>query len=464
MSFPDLAFEIISLFVRSDEIPPGHLREIVNKSFEKFRSTEVTPSVKLSNFWVLELFHGPTFAFKDVALQFLGNLFEYFLTRGKYQQSITILGATSGDTGSAAIHGLRGKANVECFIMFPHRKVTEIQERQMTTVADSNVHCISVKGDFDDAQGIVKAAFSDAAFREEVKLGAINSINWARVLAQITYYFYSWLRVTDGLTDKDPLISFVVPTGNFGDILAGYYAKRMGLPIDRLVIATNENDVLDRFLTSGCYKRNPAISTIAPSMDISVSSNFERYLFYLAEESPQILSSWMNTFEATGEVQLPPHLIEKARVDFGSHSSRKIDIVDAMKKVYAQESYLVCPHTATAVVAAEALHLNAKQTVLLATAHPAKFAEAVELALPLEQIPPRPIELQELFSLPTRVTELPTAVQSVKEFIRATVQKDEAVKILADKRHSNVRFFWTTAATVTIGVLLAAFVATRYHK
>jgi threonine synthase len=377
--------------------------------------------VKLKDFWVLELFHGPTFAFKDIALQFLGNLFEFFLHRGKVQSSLTVLGATSGDTGSAAIHGLRGKAHINCFILFPFRKVTEVQERQMTTVPDENVHCISIKGDFDDAQSIVKQAFADRDFRDEVKLGAINSINWARILAQITYYFYSWLRVTDGLMEKekDPRLSFAVPTGNFGDILAGYYAKRMGLPIDRLVVCTNENAVLHRFFETGSYKRQTALNTIAPSMDISVSSNFERYLYYLAEEDGPTLATWMNIFEENGELNLSADLLETAKQDFSSHSADKAAIVNSVRHVFKHEQYLVCPHTATAVSAVHALQLRASHTVILATAHPAKFEEAIALALPLEELPRRPIELQELFSRPTRVTCMPTALQSVQDFIRA---------------------------------------------
>ena len=279
MTYIELAYTVISRFVGPEDVPTDKLKDIVHRSFSTFRTPEVTPVVKLSDVWVLELFHGPTFAFKDVALQFLGNLFEYFLTTGSIQDRITILGATSGDTGSAAIHGLRGKKNVNCFIMYPNGKVTEVQERQMTTIPDANVHCICIDdGDFDDCQAIVKAAFADASFRDEVKLGAINSINWARVLAQITYYFYSWLRVTDANPGKAHIskLNYAVPTGNFGDILAGYYAKRMGLPVDRLVVCANENDVLHRFLQTGVYRKSPATLTIAPSMDISISSNFER--------------------------------------------------------------------------------------------------------------------------------------------------------------------------------------------
>jgi len=411
--------------------------------------------VKLKDFWVLELFHGPTFAFKDVALQFLGNIFEYFLTRGNIQQSVTVLGATSGDTGSAAIHGLRGKKNVNCFIMFPAGKVTEIQERQMTTIPDENVHCLSVEGDFDDAQALVKAAFADEQFRNEVNLGAVNSINWARVLAQITYYFYAYLRATDKVNAEHsakrtagkavpplPKAVFAVPTGNFGDILAGYYAQRMGLPVERLMVCTNDNDVLHRFLQTGEYRKMAATATLAPSMDISVSSNFERYLYYLADENPALLSAWMDTFETTGVLKVPVELLLRAQRDFSSHSSSENEICSAMSNLYREEGYLVCPHTATAVAGIKHLAsvpvvtapspvpltappLLPAVRVCLATAHPAKFEAAVERALGIAngsaRAPPRPIELELLLDMPTRKDELPNSLSHVQEFIRARI-------------------------------------------
>ena len=280
---------------------------------------------------------------------------------------------------------------------------------------------IFLQGNFDDAQAIVKAAFADARFREEVKLGAINSINWARVLAQITYYFYSWLRVTDHIpiTEMKPLIHYAVPTGNFGDILAGFYAKRMGLPVGSLIVCTNENDVLHRFLTTGKYTNTPAHLTIAPSMDISVSSNFERYLFYLADENAETLASWMKIFESTGEIAVPGHILEKAREEFKSFPSHETDIVQAMRSVYDNENYLVCPHTATAVVACRALKMPSATTVILATAHPAKFEEAVNLALVNRTHPKRPKEINSLFSLPTRVTRIPASLSHVQRFVRA---------------------------------------------
>lgn len=264
----------------------------------------------------------------------------------------------------------------------------------------------------------MKSAFADAKFREEVKLGAINSINWARVLAQITYYFYSWLRVTDQDPGSRPRISYAVPTGNFGDILAGFYAKRMGLPIDKLIVCTNQNDVLHRFFETGSYKKLTSVLTIAPSMDISVSSNFERYLFYLAGESAETLASWMNIFEKTGEVALPEHLTRSARSEFLSVSSSKEAIVDTMRSVYEKEKYLVCPHTATAVVAVKSLKLPSEKTVILATAHPAKFEEAIGLALHDQDAPERPRELSALFQLHTRSTELQNSLAQVQAFVR----------------------------------------------
>lgn len=422
LNYADLAYEVIRKFVHPEDIPADVLKDIVQRSFgEQWRDAHKTPSIKLREFWVLELFHGPTFAFKDVALQFLGNVFEFFLTRGKIQQSITILGATSGDTGSAAIHGLRGKKNVNCFILYPEGKVTQIQERQMITIPDKNVHCVSIQGgDFDDAQAIVKAAFADEQFRRDVKLGAINSINWARVLAQITYYFYSWLQVSSSApAGTKPALSFAVPTGNFGDILAGYYAKKMGLPVDKLVVATNQNDVLHRFLETGVYKKDPASLTIAPSMDISVSSNFERYLLYLAGEDTTRLAAWMQLFESTGTLRLGKEELLKARSEFASWASDREAIVHTMRGLFDAEQYLVCPHTATAVNAVRALKLPADRTVVLATAHPAKFEEATALALTEGRVtPPQPPALAALANLPTRKTRLPKSQRKVQDFVK----------------------------------------------
>jgi threonine synthase len=447
LSYVNLAYIVLSKFISDEDIPTMKLKEIVRKSFETFRSKDVTPSIKLSNYWVLELFHGPTFAFKDVALQFLGNLFEYFLENGNIQKSLTILGATSGDTGSAAIYGLRGKKNVNCFMMYPTGKVTEIQEKQMTVVLDSNVHCISLdNANFDDCQNIVKKAFKDVEFNKKVKLGAVNSINWARVLAQITYYFYCYLRVTDNRKDKKhhPHINFVVPTGNFGDILAGYYAKRMGLPVGKLVIATNANDVLHRFMSTGHYTKVDAEPTIAPSMDISISSNFERYLLYLADENPDTLKSWMDVFEKTGELAISKEILKKARDDFDSYASSKDEIVCCMRETYDKDDkYLLCPHTATAAIAVKKLKLPSETTVVLATAHPAKFEEAIDLALTDgREIPKRPKELNDLFGKKTKTNHLPNDDKNVKNFMLSKLYSWSILK------PTNLLFGFVTIGTI----------------
>jgi threonine synthase len=473
MSYSDLAFEVISSFVTDEDIPAGKLKDIVNRSFSTFRVPEVTPLVKLPDYWVLELFHGPTYAFKDVALQFLGNVFEHFLQEGRIQKSITILGATSGDTGSAAIYGLRGKDNVNCFIMYPLGKVTDIQERQMTSILDDNVHCISVKGDFDDCQAIVKAAFADADFKDEVKLGAINSINWARVLAQITYYYYSYLRVTDSVGDKSkcPSINFAVPTGNFGDILAGFMAKKMGLAIDKLVVCTNENDVLHRFFNTGVYEKSPAIITISPSMDISISSNFERYLYYLAGENSATLKSWMDQFESTGRMAVSADLHNMANTDFLSFASNKSQILKTMTDLYAAENYLVCPHTATAVVGVNALKLPSETTVILATAHPAKFEEAIQLSLTAAglKVPPRPDTLEALFSMPTRKTLLSNSLPDVQAYVRTKLSLSSGnTNGASAKGASNgvlgKYFTLPNVLTAAAGLALVAFAVVKMKK
>lgn len=434
--FEDMAYAVISKFVKPEDIPAADLKRIINASYATFRHPDRTPSIKYKDFWVLELFHGPTFAFKDVALQFLGNLFEFFLKRGNVQKSVTILGATSGDTGSAAIYGLRGKENVNCFILYPKGKVTDIQERQMCSIKDENVHCVQVEGNFDDCQALVKKAFADPAFRGAVNLGAINSINWARVMAQITYYFYSWLQVTE--PGSNTPIHFAVPTGNFGDILAGYYAKRMGLPVGKLVIATNENDVLHRFLTSGKYTKLTCNPTIAPSMDISVSSNFERYLYYLADENATMLAGWMKTFETSGTIAVNDKQWSLAKSEFASYSANAKEIVTTMTEMYTKESYLLCPHTATAAAAIPAMHKKTKSyspktTVVLATAHPAKFEEAVDLALGKNHGTPRPDALEVLFSMERRRYLVANDVEAVKEFV-----KDNMVGVGARKKTSSL--------------------------
>lgn len=403
LSFQELAMEIMSLYVSESEIPGDDLKNIIAKSYSTFRDSEVTPVITLNkeqNLHLLELFHGPTYAFKDVALQFLGNLFEYFLTRrnaGKApeaadRETLTVIGATSGDTGSAAIYGLRNKKDVDVFILYPKGRVSPIQEQQMTTVLDKNVRTISVPGTFDDCQDYVKSLFADREFNDKYHVGAVNSINWARILAQMTYYLKAFFSLQLPLGSR---ATFVVPSGNFGDILAGYYARAMGLPID-LVIATNSNDILHRFLNSGAYAKEAEVhATLSPAMDILVSSNFERFLWHAAkdtvaggdrEEAGRIINEQMHALKSAGKFEAAHSVLNLARETFRSHHASDADTVQAIQKTYKslQPGYVADPHTAVGIHAAlqeRAERKSSAPLVVLATAHPAKFSEAVSLAL-----------------------------------------------------------------------------------
>lgn len=407
LSFQGLALEIMKLYISSEEIPEADLKVLIERSYSTFRSKDVTPLAKdvtgkNEHLHILELFHGPTYAFKDVALQFVGNLFEYFLQRAnkdlpqEQRKRITVVGATSGDTGSAAIYGMRGKKDVSVFILYPTGRISPIQEEQMTTVPDQNVQTLSVKGTFDNCQDIVKAIFGDVEFNKKHNVGAVNSINWARILAQMTYYFYAYFQATNGSPSK---VKFVVPSGNFGDILAGYYAKKMGLPVERLVIATNENDILDRFLKSGVYERSDDVAaTLSPAMDILISSNFERLLWYLArdvlasnddQKAGEILNQWFTQLKTKGKFEVDSAVVKHALVDFDSERVSNAETTSTIKETYANsqnpQHYILDPHTAVGVCATKRQMAkdNDKsiQYISLSTAHPAKFAEAVNEAL-----------------------------------------------------------------------------------
>jgi len=405
LSYTDLAFEIMRLF--ADDIPEDTLREIIRKSYATFRHAEVTPVVKVGNVHLLELFHGPTLAFKDVALQFLGNLFEYALA--KADTEMNIVAATSGDTGSAAIYGVRGRERIRIFVMHPHGRVSPVQERQMTTVLDSNVRNLAIEGTFDDCQNIVKALFNDLAFRDANKLGAVNSINWARVLAQIVYYFYAAFRVQNETGAAH--VRFSVPTGNFGDIFAGYVAYRMGLPIDKLVLATNENDILARYFETGIYSLGDVSPTLSPSMDIQVASNFERYLYYLADENAATLKGWMEGFRQTGA--LKPGVANHACFIAGRGDTAMT--LATIKTYWEQHRYLLDPHTAVGVAVAEkCLDANAPM-ICLATAHPAKFGDAIVQATG-QDLAHHPL-LDALMHLPTRMDVVPADKDAVAKIV-----------------------------------------------
>ena len=405
LPYTGLAFEIMRLF--ADDIPENTLREIIRKSYATFRHAEVTPVVKAGDVHILELFHGPTLAFKDVALQFLGNLFEYALA--KTGGEMNIVAATSGDTGSAAIYGVRGRARIRIFVMHPHGRVSPVQERQMTTVLDDNVRNLAVEGTFDDCQNIVKALFNDLAFRDANKLGAVNSINWARVLAQVVYYFYAAFRVQEATGAAH--VRFAVPTGNFGDIFAGYVAHRMGLPIDKLVLATNENDILARYFDTGAYRLGDVAPTLSPSMDIQVASNFERYLYYLAGENPEALNGWMDAFRKTGA--LTPGIADHPCFAAGRGDTAMT--LAAIRTYWQQHRRLLDPHTAVGVAVAERFLDPAAPMICLATAHPAKFGDAITRATG-QNLARHPL-LDALMDMPTRMTVVPADTSAVAAII-----------------------------------------------
>lgn len=409
LSYQQLALEILSLFV--DDIARNELEELIDRSYATFTHPQVTPLRHEGGLYILELFHGPTLAFKDVALQLLGNLFAHIL--GQRQGFMNILGATSGDTGSAAIAGVRGKKRINIFILHPHGRTSPLQALQMTTVLDANVHNIAVRGTFDDAQSIVKALFNDLPFRDHYRLGAVNSINWARLLAQVVYYVHAFLKLRKkGMASVD----FSVPTGNFGDIFAGYIAKRL-LPegcLHTLILATNANDLLTRFVLQGDYSKGQVVPTSSPSMDIQIASNFERYLFYLHDTNGDAVRADMERFAQTGRLNLSRFRARTAE-DFRSHSVSEEETIATIARFYREHGYLLDPHTAVGVKAAEVCGHASRPTVCLATAHPAKFGAAVLQAI--GEPPPLPPALADLDSRESRCTILDADPDAVRHFV-----------------------------------------------
>jgi len=347
LSYPDLATEVISLF--ADDIDKGDLANLIRASYATFDHPQVTPVVKKGDLHILELFHGPTLAFKDVALQLLGNIFEYLLAESGGRMNI--LGATSGDTGSAAIYGVRGKERINIFILHPHKKVSPVQEKQMTSVLDDNVFNIAIKGTFDDGQAIVKGIFSDIEFKKRHHLGAINSINWARIVAQIVYYIYSCLQVTE---EGEGAVDFSVPTGNFGDIFAGYIAREMlgRNRIGTLVLATNDNDILSRFVLKGDYSTGRVTPTCSPSMDIQLASNFERYLYYLNRRDAAKTRADMEEFASSGRLLFAGSALDSVQGDFAAARVAEDEVLATISSFYQETGYVLDPHTAVAVAAA----------------------------------------------------------------------------------------------------------------
>ncbi|QDM41743.1 threonine synthase [Altererythrobacter sp. TH136] len=410
LPYAELAARVMQPFV-GDSLSPERLRELTGAAYGRFSHAAVTPLVQLDEtHWLLELFHGPTLAFKDVALQLLGLLFEEFL--GRTGRNLTIVGATSGDTGSAAIDAVAGRERVEIFMLHPNGKVSDVQRRQMTSVLAPNVHNVAIDGSFDDAQAMVKRMFADPELTARLHLGAVNSINWARLMAQVVYYFAAALQ----LGAPDRRVAFSVPTGNFGDVFAGYVAAQMGLPIERLIVATNVNDILHRALADGDYSVGSVTATAAPSMDIQVSSNFERLLFDAGGRDGAALAEQMRGFEASKAMQLTNSqrqgvagLLTSARAELG-------DMNGAMRWAREAAGQLIDPHTAIGLHAARAADLEPQVPVVtLATAHPAKFPDAVERAT--GQRPHLPARIGDLFARAERFDELPGDYRAVSAYI-----------------------------------------------
>ncbi|OHX20170.1 threonine synthase [Chromobacterium sphagni] len=421
LGYAELAFEIIRLF--ADDIPDADLKGIVQRAYrpELFGSAAITPLKRLHDgIAILELSNGPTLAFKDMAMQFLGQLFEYVLARRG--ETLNILGATSGDTGSAAEYAMRGKAGINVFMLSPDGKMSAFQRAQMYSLQDGNIHNIAIQGMFDDCQDIVKAVQNDHAFKASHRIGTVNSINWARIVAQVVYYFKGYFQATAGNDEK---ASFCVPSGNFGNVCAGHVARRMGLPIDRLIVATNENDVLDEFFKSGRYAPRGSANTwvtSSPSMDISKASNFERFVFdLLGSDGAAVAKLWAEVDAGRG-FQLDAEQMRRVSDEFGfvSGKSAHADRLVTIRQLDSEDGVVVDTHTADGIKVARELRRTGENIVCLETALPAKFADAIREALDRE--PPRPAGFEGLEALPQRVTVLPAEAGLVKAYIEQSLE------------------------------------------
>jgi len=416
MPYCDVAYEVMAPFI-DGTIEDTIFKDIIAEAYANFSHPAVVPLREMRpNEWILEIFHGPTFAFKDVALQVLARLIDHVLE--KRNERATIVVATSGDTGGAAIEAFRGRNRSDVFVLHPHERVSEVQRRQMTTVSEDNVHNIALEGTFDDCQGLVKAMFNHADFRSNLKLSGVNSINWARIMAQIVYYFTS----ASSLGAPDRLVRFYVPTGNFGDIYAGFAAGKMGLPIDNLTIATNMNDILERTVKTGLYEVRGVTPTVSPSMDIQVSSNFERLLFDVHGRDSKSIVQLMSSLGQSGAFKIGPEALKKINDDFDAVRIGEEETLKTIADVYGASGVMIDPHTAVALAGSRCGNQNDNvANIILSTAHPAKFPDAVEKATGHK--PDMPSELSALFDLGERFSVLPNDLEAVEGFIKANAKE-----------------------------------------
>ena len=410
--YEDIAYQVMRPFV-GDVFSDTEFREIIERAYAGFGHAARAPLKQLDQgHFLLELFHGPTLAFKDFAMQLIGQMFQTAL--GRKGERVTIVGATSGDTGSAAIEAFRGLDSVDVFILYPHGRISEVQRRQMTTPTESNVHALAMDGDFDDCQARLKDMFNDFEFRDSVRLAGVNSINWGRVLAQVVYYFSS--AVSLGAPHRP--VSFTVPTGNFGDIFAGYIAKRMGLPVDQLVVATNQNDILHRCLTGQGYHKGETVPSISPSMDIQVSSNFERALFDAYDREGPAIVQLMDELKAGG-FEVSQGAMQVLQSHYASGRASEQETSDTITSELAASGELLCPHSAVGVKVANEQRVHGVPTITLATAHPAKFPDAVEAASGIR--PPLPARMADLYDREERVTRVPNDLNALKDHIKGNI-------------------------------------------
>ena len=408
LSYNDLACEILNPFC-SDFINKEDLKTIVTKSYSTFRDKEVVKISNLGNIKLLELYHGPTLAFKDIAMQFIGNLYDYYLS--KNNDFLNVVVATSGDTGAAAIDAIKGKNNMNIFVLHPNNKISKVQRKLMTTGNEKNVFNIAIDGNFDDCQNLVKAMFSDLEFSKSIKMTGVNSINWARIIAQAVYYFYTCFR----LNSSKP-VSFSVPTGNFGDVFAGYLAKKMGLPIDKLIVATNQNDILHRAISKGEYVSKKVRQTISPSMDIQLASNFERLIYYINNSNSEITTEIMKKIKEN-VYKIEKINLESIQKDFVSESCNEKETLDIIKKYFEKNNVILDPHTAVGVGVANKLSLD--DCVVLSTAHPCKFPDATENAIKKHENLPE--ELKHVLNKDENFEVLKNDIEVVKNFVRSKI-------------------------------------------
>ena len=411
LEYNDLAKKIISTFI-GDFMSENDLSNIIDKSYSVFRKKNVVNLIKVGDRSVLELFHGPTLAFKDVAMQLLGNFYEYYLNNEN--QKINIVVSTSGDTGAAAIDAIKGKKNVNIFVLHPHNRVSSVQRKLMTTGKEQNVINIAINGNFDDCQNLVKSMFADKIFSNEIRMSGVNSINWARIIAQSVYYFYSYFLVED----KDRPLNFSVPTGNFGDVYAGYLAKKMGLPINKLVVATNQNDILHRAISKGSYEVEKVTETISPSMDIQIASNFERLIYDLNDCDDAKTINAMKDIREKGKYIIDQERLNKINTDFLSSKISEEEVLETIKKVHEKFDIVLDPHSAIGYGAFDKVNLSGNN-IVLATAHPCKFPDAIKNAINLKAELPK--ELMYILSEKENFDIIDNNIDKVKQHIKERI-------------------------------------------